>query len=79
MTVETFTSELCTLINKHSMENGSNTPDFVLAEYLTHCLLAFNDSMAARDAYWGKWETDTDKMNKLGEAALVKDRRDAAA
>ena len=28
-----FIKELKTLINKHSIENGSNTPDFLLARY----------------------------------------------
>lgn len=35
-------SELRSLINRHSKENGSDTPDFVLAQYLQHCLDAFN-------------------------------------
>ena len=25
-------------INRHSIENGSDTPDFILAEYLIDCL-----------------------------------------
>lgn len=33
-----FRKGLEKLINQHSMENGSNTPDFILAEYLTQCL-----------------------------------------
>jgi hypothetical protein len=36
---EKFRDELEELINRHSMENGSNTPDFVLAEYLVKCLI----------------------------------------
>lgn len=37
-----FAKELEILINKHSLENDSNTPDFLLAEYLCSCLDAFN-------------------------------------
>lgn len=37
-----FQRELSALINKHSMERPSNVPDYVLAEYLTQCLVAFN-------------------------------------
>lgn len=37
-----FHTELRDLINKHSKENGSNTPDFVLAEFLTQSLAAFD-------------------------------------
>lgn len=36
-----FYKELEELINKHSVENVSNTPDFILAEYLKRCLEAF--------------------------------------
>lgn len=34
--------ELSALLNKHSAENESNTPDFILARYLMTCLNAFN-------------------------------------
>lgn len=37
-----FLTELRTLINKYSKENDSNTPDFVLAEYLSQSLKNFN-------------------------------------
>ena len=33
--------DLKTLINQHSMENGSNTPDFILTNFLDECLAAF--------------------------------------
>ena len=41
-------------INKHSAENGSNTPDFILAEYLGSCLIAFNEASRAREKWYGK-------------------------
>ena len=33
-----FKKDLSALINKHSLENESNTPDFILAAYLVNCL-----------------------------------------
>jgi hypothetical protein len=30
------------VINRHSAENGSDTPDFILAQFLTDCLCAFD-------------------------------------
>ena len=39
---EEFEKELQALLNKYSMENPSNTPDFILAAYLSNCLRAFN-------------------------------------
>lgn len=49
-----FWSELENLINRHSMENGSHTPDFVLAEYLTDCLKAFDKAVANRNKWYGQ-------------------------
>lgn len=46
-----FRLELKDLINKHSKENGSNTPDFILAEYLNKCLEAFNSAVMHRDNF----------------------------
>lgn len=46
-----FRKELETLINCHSRENGSDTPDFILADYLTDCLTAFDKAVTNR-AYW---------------------------
>ena len=41
--------ELTDIINKHSLENGSDTPDFILAEYLVSCLLLYNRFMTNSD------------------------------
>jgi len=49
-----FIKELEQLINKHSMENKSNTPDFILAEYMLNCLLAFEQASTARELWYGK-------------------------
>ena len=48
-----FSEELQILLNKHSIENGSNTPDFILALYLTECLKAFDKTMIRRSAWYG--------------------------
>lgn len=49
----TFQEELRSLINRHSMEGKSDTPDFILAEYIGRCLDNFADTMKARDHWWG--------------------------
>lgn len=46
--------ELAVVLNKHSAENGSNTPDFILAEYLMGCLKAFNIANNSCRAYQGQ-------------------------
>ena len=43
-----FRAELTDLLNRYCMESGSDTPDFILAEYLTNCLHAFDDAVTAR-------------------------------
>jgi len=50
----TFKTELRDLINRHSLENNSNTPDFMLAAYLNRCLDNFNITLRDRDL----WHTD---------------------
>ena len=46
--MEEFEKELTDLINCHSLENGSDTPDFILAEYLVRSLKAFDHSAKDR-------------------------------
>ena len=55
---DNFEMELVSLINKYSIENDSNTPDFMLAEYLIVCLSKFNVIMNKRDS----WYKDSNKV-----------------
>lgn len=48
-----FRKELEHLLNRHSMENDSNTPDFLLAEFLYGCLRAFDKAVSERDRWYG--------------------------
>ena len=48
-----FRAELQTLINRHSVENGSDTPDFILADYMADCLNAY-DMAVIRRTMWYK-------------------------
>lgn len=49
-----FEKDLAAVINRHSQENGSNTPDFILAKYLLASLAAFNATSQAREKWYGK-------------------------
>jgi len=51
---KSFRSELQTLINRFSMENRSDTPDFVLADYLTRALQSFDQAVRDREAWYGR-------------------------
>ena len=46
-----FRRELTELLNKHSMENGSDTPDFILADHLTRVLKAFDKTARKNSRY----------------------------
>ncbi len=48
-----FKKELEELLNKYSKENESDTPDFILAGFITACLTAFNGSTLLRDTFHG--------------------------
>jgi hypothetical protein len=47
----TFRGGLEKLLNRESRENGSDTPDFVLADYLARCLEAFDEATKRRDEW----------------------------
>lgn len=49
-----FQKELTELINRHSKESGSDTPDFILAQYLIWCLNAYNRTIQAREKWYGR-------------------------
>lgn len=49
-----FRTELEHLINRHSMENGSNTPDWILARFLGDCLTAFDAAVGLRETWYGR-------------------------
>jgi len=59
MNLQAFQKELTELINKHSIENGSNTPDFILGQFLMDCLLSFNKSNQQREKWYGREISDT--------------------
>lgn len=50
--MERFQKELEATIKRQSMENGSDTPDFILAEYLTDCLVAWNRATLRREQWY---------------------------
>jgi hypothetical protein len=49
-----FYKEIEQVINRYSKENDSNTPDWVLAEYLERSLGAFNACINLRERYYGR-------------------------
>lgn len=68
-----FEKELEVLINRYSIESGSNTPDYILVEFMKNSLENFHQATRLRDNWYGgkrsvindqaeKWETETSKI-----------------
>lgn len=49
-----FYEELAQLINRHSKENASGTPDHILADYLVGCLDVYDKTIRTRSAWRGE-------------------------
>lgn len=50
----TLEKEISAVLNCHSAENGSDTPDFILAQYLLACLAAFDAAAKKREVWYGR-------------------------
>lgn len=48
-----FEKELESLINRYSMESGSNTPDYILVGFLKNSLENFHQATRLRDNWYG--------------------------
>ena len=49
------------LLNRHCCENDSNTPDFILRDYLLGCLAAYNVAVQQRETWYGRDSRPTSK------------------
>ncbi len=49
-----FRKDIEGTINRYSKENGSNTPDFILAQYLVDSLGAYDKAVTAREKWYGR-------------------------
>ena len=50
----TFRESLTQLINQYSKENSSNTPDYLLANFLIGCMDTFDLTVSRRDEWFGR-------------------------
>lgn len=46
--------EICVALNRNSAENASNTPDYILSQYLMACLAAWNQATQQRETWYGR-------------------------
>jgi hypothetical protein len=52
-TRDSFRKQLEHLLNCNNMEAGSDTPDFILAQYLDGCLQVYDAVTVIRDKWYG--------------------------
>lgn len=65
--------DIASAINRHSAENGSDTPDFILAEFLMRCLDAFDGALSERETWYGRpLRRDRPATSGTGDAPVVK-------
>lgn len=50
----TLLEEVTGVLNRHSAENDSNTPDWILAQFLIGCLSRFNQAVQQREKWYGR-------------------------
>lgn len=76
----TFEEDIRDAINRHSQENLSNTPDFILASYLMDCMNAFDMAVNHRERWYGREVPGEGAVavgpNATGANALVLDRQE---
>lgn len=54
MSEPTLEEEIRSVLNRHSAENGSDTPDYILAQYLTGVLDLFDAAVLRREKWYGR-------------------------
>ena len=47
-------ADIAAVLNRYSAESASNTPDYILAQYLLGCLAAFNTAVQQRETSYGR-------------------------
>lgn len=47
-----FRHDLAKLVNKYSLENVANIPDYVIAAYMVNCFIALNKAMNDRNDFF---------------------------
>lgn len=68
-----FHEELTDLINKYSIENESDTPDFILADYLVCCLTTYRTTVKGRDMWYSYDPWKDDKIEDIPQKPVPPD------
>jgi hypothetical protein len=58
---EELTDELASLLNRYSVDNDTNTPDFILAEMVAEFLQVYASSTVKRERWFGRTFEETNE------------------
>lgn len=64
-------TDLAAVLNRHCVENWSNTPDFILAGYLVGCLEVFAPAVNARESWYGRQAASPWKRDPIESVEIV--------
>ena len=67
--------KLINLVNSESAENESNTPDWILGQYLMSCLRSFNMATQLRETWYGRKARPTEELEKEKQNELSSQTR----
>lgn len=56
--ISSLADEIASALNRHSAENESNTPDYILAKFLLGCLQAWDNGTRERERWYGRSPND---------------------
>ena len=74
MPTNEFAVKLASAINQCSRENGSDTPDFILADFLRDVLVAWDRAVVAREKWYGRYVGSLDPDGGGYAAACINAR-----
>lgn len=66
----TLHEDLAAVLNRHGAEAGSDTPDFILAEFLDRCLRAYDAAVTARSGWYSRHDAPG-SISPPGDAARL--------
>lgn len=72
--MESFESELCRIINKYSMDNRLNTPDFILTQYIVKHLEALEELNSSVNFHYNG-DSDVSQTVNFGVATTTTNTR----
>lgn len=74
--MKTFETELSALINKYSEDNFAETPDFLLAQFLTSCIRAYGVATKRREEWFGRGRRATGVTGEAPEIPKLTDEEE---